>query len=407
MWVRRIALVMMIGLFSGRHISAAQAQSTPSNLKLEQIIRNLLGQSDPQFTPILPDMQSENLSIHILYDAPEIIGKNLSLEVLITRPSPNGITTASTPIMMKTLYFDTLPDNTRVSIVVPEGLPSRYIDAVVRDSNRNIILQAVQPVPINGKHSHTLTLIPLGLGNNVKTDIPDFNAIEIINGKIILPRKVAPEIGSTLFVQLLEDALAGGLSMSLAAEHIIRLDGQTAPIAFTLERGLWDRADEPALTFKAWITNASGRKTFVMNAPVNYSDASIDYDIHLDALKRGKDTKRGLNLDPSLMAQTLVQGEASFEPVNGIPGEARLKIVLKQDRGQYNQNPILSEQTLILRNMETRIPFSLTTDSTHFDPYAPAPFLSISLTDKFGRVYYSSGDVRASEGQNTLRLYPE
>ena len=126
----------------------------------------------------------------------------------------------------------------------------------------------------------------------------------------------------------------------------------------------------------------------------------------MDSLKQGKDTIRGKNLDPRLLAQTLVQGEAQFDPVNGIPGGARLKIQLRQDRGDFNLNPVLAEQTLILRGLETRIPFTLVTDSTHFDPYAPAPFLSVELTDNNGRVYYESGDIRARESQNSVQLYP-
>ena len=105
------------------------------------------------------------------------------------------------------------------------------------------------------------------------------------------------------------------------------------------------------------------------------------------------------------MAQVRVTDEAQVEPVIGLPGQARLHIKLSQDRGDFN-NPILAEQTLLLRGLETRIPFTLTTDSKHFDPYVPAPFLSISLTDSLGRVYYTSGDVRAREKQNFIRLYP-
>lgn len=101
-----------------------------------------------------------------------------------------------------------------------------------------------------------------------------------------------------------------------------------------------------------------------------------------------------------------MQGEANFDPVLGIPGRARLKIRLSQDRGDFNANPILAEQTLILRGLETRIPFTLVTDSTNFDPYAPAPFLSVALIDTTGRIYYESGEIRAREDQNNIRLYP-
>jgi len=143
-----------------------------------------------------------------------------------------------------------------------------------------------------------------------------------------------------------------------------------------------------------------------MNEPIGYNGPEIDYSIPLIGLRQGRNTKRGLNLPAELMAQTLVQGEASFDPVNGIPGGARLKVQLKQDRGDFNVNPVLAEQTLLLHRLETKIPFTLTTDSTHFDPYAPAPFLSVSLTDSNGRIYYTSGDIRAREDRNFIRLFP-
>ena len=160
------------------------------------------------------------------------------------------------------------------------------------------------------------------------------------------------------------------------------------------------------MSLKAWITDRAGRKIFVMNSPTGYNGADIDYAIRLEGLRQGKNTKRGANLSTDLMAQTLIQGEATYDPVIGIPGQARLRIKLMQDRGDFNPNPVLTEQTLLLRGMETRIPFALTTDSTHFDPYAPAPFLSISLTDINGRIFYDSGEIRAREDRNNVRLYP-
>jgi len=207
-------------------------------------------------------------------------------------------------------------------------------------------------------------------------------------------------------VQLLENALAGALSMELIAQDAQPVQFIDGDLRFSLQRGTWDRQDTPDLSFKVWITDRAGRKVFVMKEPIGFNGADIEYSIRLEGLKQGKDTKRGLNLSPDLMAQTLVQGEATFDPVNGVPGGARLKVQLKQDRGDYNKNPVLAEQTLLLREIETKIPFTLTTDSTHFDPYAPAPFLSVAITDINGRIYYSSGDIRAREDKNFIRLYP-
>ena len=194
--------------------------------------------------------------------------------------------------------------------------------------------------------------------------------------------------------------------MMIAGEQIIPLANVSEPVPFEIQRGVYEAQGKTDLMFKAWVADPSGRKIYVMRKAVGYNGAETDYEIPLIALKQGQDTKRGRNLPPELMAQTLVQGEASFDPVNGIPGEARLKITLRQDRGAFNRNPVLAEQTLLLHGMETRIPFALTTDSTHFDPYAPAPFLTVSLTDSRGSVYYTSGEVRAREGRNNLRLYP-
>jgi hypothetical protein len=212
-------------------------------------------------------------------------------------------------------------------------------------------------------------------------------------------------------VQLLENALAGGTSMMVAAEKQIPLDGISAgniasPVPFELQRGIPTGDTPQNLTFKAWVTDWAGRKTHIMRSAVAYQGPDIDYSIQLDRLAQGKDTKRGRNLDPTLMAQTLVSGEAVFDPVKGIPGNARLKVQLTRSVGAYGDNPILAEQTLLLRGMETRIPFSITTDSTNFDPLIPAPYLSIALTDSYGRTYYASGDIRAQESQNTVRLFP-
>ena len=143
-----------------------------------------------------------------------------------------------------------------------------------------------------------------------------------------------------------------------------------------------------------------------MRKPVSYNGPEIDYTLRLDSLKQGTETKRGRNFNFEPLAQTVVQGETEFNPVNGIPQQARLNIKLKQDRGDFYKNPILTEQTLIIPSNTTQIPFQLVADSIYFDPYVPAPILSVSLTDKTGRVYYQSGEIRAREGQNIVRLYP-
>ncbi len=406
MWERCTTITAIIWVSLGLNTGSAWAQSTAPAPSLDQFIQNILGQDEPQFTPAELESETDNLSIKIIYDGPSVAEK-ISLEVSISKPSPNGITSSPTPVLMKTLFLNGLSQETKLKIALPDLKHPHYIDAVVRDANRNIILQARQPVPVTEDQGVILTLLDIEGMKRSEFQAPDFTAQGTIRGKIILPKNHTAPAGANVHIQLLEDAPAGGLSMSLAAEQLIPLNQRVDTIDFNLERGLWERENIASLVFKTWITDTFGRKIFVMRAPVIFTGADIEYEIGLDAIKQGKDTKRGLNLRPELMAQALIKGVASFEPVKGIPSDARLKIVLKQDRGQYNENPVLTEQTLILRGMETRIPFSLVTDSTHFDPYAPSPFITVSLTDSFGRTYYTSGDIRAQEGDNSVRLYPQ
>ena len=395
----------------GTGVTIATAQTGPAAPKLDQMLREILAPHGQILTPLVGTTDARTITVTVDYDGPEI-KQPIAMEVSVSKPRPDGTLASNKQVMMKTIFLDELPDSQTISIATSDTRPPFFVAAVIKDSNRNVILRTTEPQAVDDDWRPKLELAPVIPQETAPEDLREPPNVETIRGTVNLaPKSVVPR-NSTLHVQLLEDSLAGGLSMSLIAEQSYPLETSAFEIPFQLIRGLWDKpvsrdASSGVFAFKVWISDPAGRKIFVMNAAVPYHGSDLEYDIRLDALKQGKDTARGLNLNPQQMAQALVRGEARFDPVNGIPGEARLKILLSQDRGQYNRNPVLVEQTLILRGMETQIPFSLTTDSTNFDPYTPSPLLTVSLTDKFGRVYYSSGALRAQEGTNSVRLYPQ
>ena len=394
-----LSLAMM-----GQSASAQNASELPvPNLRKD--ILSAIKAPTPNLTPIQSDVIPVGLPVKILYAGPQITG-NFVLTITITKRDAATANSEPQPISQSTLHITGLTSETYAVTNLPENLDGLQIGAILRDENQNLVLETAYPVPVLSNSLRILNLSPPILSTVDNAQSPEFTSVETINGKIVLPRNARLLSGSTYHVQLLENALAGGVSIQMAAQGSGLAIAEDQTIDFSLDRGLWERRDTPDLAFKAWITDPHGRKVYVMSQPVGYNGPEIEYALRMDSLKQGKDTKRGRNLDPSLLAQTLVQGEVQFDPVKGIPDQARLKIQLKQDRGDYNLNPVLTEQTFVLRGMETRMAFNLTTDSTHFDPYAPAPFLSVALTDNSGRVYYESGEVRAREDRNIIRLYP-
>lgn len=406
MWKRSNTALILTGLLAlfGQQAFAQNASDLPVATPSSEVFASI-GVPAPEMTPIRNQTSQTALPVKLFYDGPRLSGP-FTLTLTVSQRAALPAALLFKPISRSTLYLDTFGSETEAVVTLTDVSDGLQIEAVLRDENENLVLETVHPLPVLSRNLRILTLAPPSLPELTPMPIPDFTGLETISGKIILPRITAIPPQSVVHIQLLENALAGGLSLHLAAQDARPAIAENGEITFALQRGIWERRDDPDLAFKAWISDSVGRKIFVMSTPVSYNGPEIEYQLRLDSLKQGKETKRGQNLNPELMAQTLVQGEAQFDPVMGIPGQARLQIKLRQDRGDYNQNPILAEQTLILRGMETRIPFSLTTDSTHFDPYAPAPFLSVSLTDSIGRVYYTSGEVRASEGQNSIRLYP-
>lgn len=384
-------------------VSLCPLSAASQTTKLRDLLNGALATDAPQ-TKIDADPQVAVIEVTAKFpksDAP----RPFRLDVTATRPNPNGITLGALPLTQGTVFLNTETETAELALTQPETDQRIYLDASLRDAQGNLLAQLRQPFAYPGDTNVYLELEPLTQTNKA-AELPDIFAVERIAGTVTLPRQFAAKSGSILYVQLLESAMAGANRLRIEADTAIPLTDGDREIAYTLERGLFDRPNTLALGLKAWVEGPTGRKSHIMSEPVTYNGPDLTYDLRLDSLRQGQDTKRGRNLPSSLMAQTLVQGEASFDPVNGIPGQARLKIVLTQDRGAYNPNPVLAEQTLLLRGMETTLPFSLTTDSTHFDPYAPAPFLSVALTDRFGRVYYESGEIRAREGANAVRLFP-
>jgi len=359
----------------------------------------------PKLTPVAPVTDPKTLPVKLLYDGPSLEGSFL-LEISLSKPDRERPDQPAQLISQSTVHFTRIEPEIDALLNLTDEIDGLQIEATLRDTNGNLVLKTSHPIPVISRELRVLRLTRETFAETPPYETPDFTSVEVISGKVVLPPKTRIPFGSRLHVQLLENALAGGLSMELIAQESRAVQQIGNTLSFSLRRGKWDRPDVPDLSFKAWITDLEGRKIFVMHETTGYNGPDIDYTIPLVGLRQGKDTKRGLNLAPDLMAQTLIQGEASFNPVNGIPGGARLKIQLKQDRGDFNINPVLAEQTLLLRRLETRIPFTLTTDSTHFDPYAPAPFLSVAIMDSNGRIYYASGDVRAREDQNFIRLSP-
>lgn len=390
-------------MFLGPQAFAQNSSDVPTPAPSNEVFSSI-GVPTPKLTPIQAQTSTTALPVKLLYDGPKLSGAfTLSIKVSQRVALPAG--SAFKPISQSILHLSSVGPETEAVVTLAKISDGLQIEAVLRDENENLVLETAHPLPVLSRDLRILTFTPPYLPELTSLPSPDFTGVETISGKIVLPRKATLPPQAVVHIQLLENALAGGLSMQLAAQDTRPAIAENGEITFALQRGIWERRNVPDLAFKVWVEDSMGRKIYVMSNPVGYNGPDIEYTLRLDSLKQGRETKRGRNLNPDLMAQTLVQGEAQFDPVIGIPGQARLQIKLSQDRGDFI-NPVLTEQTLILRGMETRIPFSLTTDSTHFDPYAPAPFLSVSLTDRFGRVYYTSGEIRAREGQNFIRLYP-
>jgi len=359
----KIGFFGLIACFAanGANAQDLSPKPKPPEPSIEAQMLSAIGMATPQLTPLTHDNHITSIPVKLLYNGPKLEG-GFILEVTLSKSTKGPQGQFDELMSQSSLQLSTVTSEINALLNAPDNLDDLKVSALIRDRNQNLILQTRNPTPVFSHDLRILRLTQPEIPDFDLNDTPNFTAVENISGKVTFPPKSRLPKNSTLHVQLLENALAGGLSMELIAEQSRPALLENGDLNFTLQRGTWDRLDSPDLSFKIWITDQSGRKVYVMRSPVSYNGPEIEYEIPLEGLRQGRNTKRGKNLRADLMAQTLVQGEAAFDPVNGIPGEARLKVQLKQDRGDFNSNPILAEQTLILRNLETRIAFSLTTD---------------------------------------------
>ena len=399
--------LMVAGLFlvfAGQQ-ALAQNSSEIASPKPSTDVYSAIGETSAQQTPLHLTSTQTGLPVKVIYEVPNLDGE-FKLRLTLSKKSSGAANDSSKILSQSILFLENVGTETDAIMTYPGDVNGLLIEASLRDENENLVLQTAYPLPVLSQRLRILKLTPPASHDLSNYAISDFTGVETISGQIILPPNAFVAAGSTVHVQLLENALAGGLSVNIVARDSRPIQMQNGAIRFLLRRNRWQEQDEPDLAFKAWIADPAGRKSFVMRTPIGYNGPEIKYSLRLDNLRQGNETELGRDLNLEETTQTIVLGEAAFNPVNGMPEQALLKIKLKQDRGEYKENPILTERTLVLQGKPTRIGFSLETDSIHFDPYAPAPILSVSLTDVSGRVYYDSGEIEAREGQNFVQLFP-
>ena len=391
---------------------ALSNSASPAYAQFEDIggiLEDILGGGQlPGQTPIYGERDIENIPVLVRFDS---ITDDTNPSLILTAYIPNDPSGANhhPKILGQTrLLITGLTPPIQLTIPVPrnvtEGLAFARITAEVVDENENQILSSDSDGIYRGKQALEMTLKPLIKGNKTRSR-PIFTGFETISGDVSFHDPMARLNGGQLTIQLLENALAGGNSVTIAAETIIPIDGKSLPISFSMDRGLSENTPDVPLAFKAWIIDWAGRKTHVMRRPVPYNGPDIDYKLKLDVLAQGANTQAGRNLDPNLMAQTTLTGEALYDARAPMPSDARLKVTLSRAVGAVGENRILSTQTIIIRGFEGRVPFSLSTASTYFDPLIPAPFLNLQIVDRNDRIYFDSGDISAREGPQNIQLY--
>jgi len=398
-----IITVLSLTLFSVSVPAYAQFED------LGGILEDILGGGQlPGQTPVYGETGIESIPILIRYDITSDYTDHMLIVTAYAPNDPSGSTNKPQMLGQSRLLLTGLEQPLQVTIPVPRNvtkdLTFSRITAAVIDENENRVLTTDRDGIFRGVEAPELTLRPT---NTLPTapPRPHYTGFETISGNVSLHDRKARLNGGTLTLQLLENALAGGTSVTIAAEKVINIDNTSLPIPFTIDRGLSAQEDATPLAFKAWINDWAGRKTHVMRTPVPYNGPDIDYKLKLDVLAQGANTQAGRNLDPNLMAQATVSGEALFDARSGMPGDARLKVTLSRAVGAVGENRVLSTQTIILRGFDGRVPFALSTASTNFDPLIPAPLLNLQIVDRNDRVYFDSGDIRAKEGPQTIQLY--
>ncbi len=396
-----IFLSVVFGAFS----SPAQAQFED----LGGILEDILGGQIPDQTPIYGETGIENIPVTIRYDTGDDFSGHMLILTAYRPNDPSGRQVKSQMLGQTRLLLTGLRQPLQVIIAVPKSvtkdLTFSRITAEVIDQNSNQVLITERDGLYRGTEPPTLTLMPVGTTIPAPQQ-PNYIGLETIKGTVKISGRNPALRGGNLTIQLLENALAGGTSVTIAAENVFSVDNRNPPFEFTLDRGLTGQGADIPLAFKAWISDWAGRKTHVIRRPVAYNGPDIDYTLTLDALVQGADTQRGRNLDPNLMAQAIISGEAVFDANRGLPSNARLKITLKKAVGAIGENRLLATQTILLSGLSGRAPFALSTASTNFDPLIPAPHLNLQIVDRNDRVYFESGDISAQEGPQTIRLYP-
>ena len=386
--------------------------TAPAHAQFEDlggILEDILGGGQlPGQTPVYGETGIESIPTLIRYDETTDFKDHMLIVTAYAPKDPSGATKKAQMLGQSRLLLTGLEQPLQVTIPVPRNvtkdLTFARITAEVIDQNQNTVLVTERDGVFRGIEPPELTLKPI---NATPTSQPrsDYIGFETIKGEVSLNDRNARLNGGTLTIQLLENALAGGNSVTIAAEKVITIDSAALPITFNIDRGLTSQNSQVPLAFKAWINDWAGRKTHVMRIPVPYNGPDIDYKLKLDVLAQGANTQAGRNLDPNLMAQATVSGEALFDANAGIPSDARLKVTLSRAVGAVGENRVLSTQTIILRGFDGRVPFAMSTASTNFDPLIPAPLLNLQILDRNDRVYFDSGDVRAKEGPQTIQLY--
>ena len=388
------------------------AISGPAQAQFEDlggILEDILGGQIPGQTPIYGDAGIESIPIVIRYDTEIDYTGHMLIATAYVPNDPNGGRAKPQILGQTRLLLTGLTQPLQITIPVPkpvtQDLTFSRITAEIIDSNTNQVLINERDGLYRGAEPPTLILRPVGARSTTPSQ-PNYIGFETIKGRVKLSGRNPALRGGKLTIQLLENALAGGTSVTIAAENVISIDNLSPPFNFTLDRGIPERGADIPLAFKAWISDWAGRKTHVIRRPVAYNGPDIDYTLTLDALVQGADTQRGRNLDPNLMAQAIISGEAVFDANRGLPSDARLKITLKKAVGAMGENRLLATQTILLSGLSGNAPFALSTASTNFDPLIPAPHLNLQIVDRNDRVYFESGDISAQEGPQTIRLYP-
>jgi len=378
---------------------------------LGEIIEEIInGSKSPSQTPIYGTDTIETIPVMIRFDVPGNLDDHTIIISAYTPNDPSGNTTKSQLLGQNRLLLNNIDSPFQLSIAAPKSVTKDIafarITAEIRDENNNRVMINEREGLYRGTEPPEITLI--ATGNLPKTiAAPQITGLEIINGKVFIRDKNHTPKDGHLTIQLLESALVGGTSITIAAEEVISLDRNYPPYAFTMDRGLTSDDKNTPLSLKAWVTDWAGRKTHVLRQPVAYNGPDSEYKLTLDSITQGLNTQAGRQLDPSLMARTIVEGNAVYDPSHGTPTGARLKATLSKAVGAFGENRVLSEQTIIVSSHDGRIPFSLSAASTNFDPFIPAPILKLELTDSRGNIFYDSGDIRASEGRQTIQLYPQ